>query len=231
VQPVVRLVNQVLPAPSPSEAGPDVTLFAAPGSAEGCASGDCLPSEPVQLQRPGASLPPPSPAEFELEEEAPAPITQVETEHDRWEKAVDAVRTASPRHGKSLSFARFLGFTPEGVKVAFAPDAAFHKAQVTGMSRAIVEAELARALGKPTKLIEDTNAGAFASAKRSIAEVEATDKATRERGIDAKVKDHPAIRSVLKHLGGSIEHVQYLEPVSAPKVALVAPDEPPPGEE
>jgi hypothetical protein len=166
--------------------------------------------------------------EADDEPEPPPPVSAanrtVATDEEKWKRAVDAVREVSPRHGKSLSYARFLGFTPEGVRVAFPADAAFHKSQVIGMSRAMVETELARSLGRPIKLIEDTNAQAIASAPKSIAEVEATDKSTRERGIEDKVRSHPALRNVLKHLGGALEHISYLEPVARQPTAA-APDE------
>jgi hypothetical protein len=192
-------------------------------SAEGCASGDCLP-EPVVARAPPV---------LELvesdEPEPPPPITAatraLDTDDEKWKRAVDAVREASPRHGKSLSYARFLGFTPEGVRIAFGADAAFHKSQVIGMSRAMVETELARSLGRPIKLIEDTNVQAFQGAAKSIAEVEATDRSTRERGIEDKVKAHPALRSVLRHLGGSLEHIAYLEPVAHKPTVAAVPDE------
>ena len=134
-----------------------------------------------------------------------------DSDAEAWGRAVDALRRASPRQGKSLSFARFLGFTPEGARIAFPRDAAFHRGQVTGMSRPLVEAELTRALGRPVRLLEQLDAEAFAQAPRSIAEVEAADRATREKRIEQKVREHPAIRAVLQHLQGTIEHVQVLE--------------------
>lgn len=144
---------------------------------------------------------------------------------ERWAQAVEAVRQASPRHGKSLSYARFLGFTAEGARVAFSAAAAFHRAQVVGMSRSLVEEALGKALGAPTKLIEETDPKAFAEAPRSIAEVEASDRATRERLIEQKVREHPATRAILRHLGGTIEHVLVLEPSEAPATAPAAADE------
>ena len=226
--PEVRLVNRSLPG--------DVKLFAPEGSAEGCASGECLPETPKTN---GSALspagragqePPPLELHEQDEPEPPPPVAATNrsavTDEDKWKRAVEAVREASPRHGKSLSYARFLGFTPEGVRIAFPADAAFHRSQVTGMSRPMVEGELARSLGRAIKLVEDTSAQAFESAAKSIAEVEATDRSTRERGIEDKVKSHPALRSVLKHLGGSLEHIAYLEPVARPATAASAsPDE------
>jgi hypothetical protein len=165
-----------------------------------------------------------SAATADEDDEAPPPPSSAATEHERWRRAVDALRAAMPRHGKSLSYARFLGFAPDGVRIAFPQDAAFHRTQVVGMSRSGIEAELAKALGRPGKLLEEADAQAFAAAPSSIAEVEATDRAAREKQIEARVRSHPAVRAVLRHLGGGIEHIQYLE--AAPREASApAPDE------
>lgn len=265
--PQVRLINRVLPSE-------DIKLFAPEGSAEGCASGECLPEAATQrpahstqhaapatqhaapatqrlAPRDAPSRPPtaaatphapfatqPAPATqqaspielHENDEPEPPPAVAAQprapaSDADRWARAVDQLRQSSPRHGKALTYARFLGFVPEGVKIAFPPDAAFHRAQVTGMGRAMVEAELSRSLGRAIKVLEDTSAEALQAAPKSIAEVEATDRNSRERGIEAKVKSHPALRSVLKHLGGSLEHIAYLEPVDRPPRPASAPEE------
>lgn len=96
------------------------------------------------------------------------------------------------------------------------------------MSRSLVESELGKALGRPMKLVEDTSPQAFQSAPRSIAEVEAADRATRERIIEEKVREHPATRAVLRHLGGGIEHIQVLD--AAADRPTTAPTEDPPDE-
>ena len=77
-------------------------------------------------------------------------------------------------------------------------------------SEALYGYSRAEALGRPIKLVEDTNPQALQAAPRSIAELEANDRSTRERNITDKVKMHPALRNVLKHLGGSLEHISYL---------------------
>jgi hypothetical protein len=151
-----------------------------------------------------------------------APPASGTKDQERWRRAVEALRRVMPRHGKSLSYARFLGFAPDGVRIAFPPDAAFHRSQVLGTSRFGIEAELTKALGRPGKLLEEADAKAFRAAPKSIAEVEANDRAAREKQIEARVRNHPAVRAVLRHLGGSIEHIQFLEPV--PKDAP-APDD------
>jgi hypothetical protein len=199
--------------PDPSSGPAGERLFAPEGSAEGCASGECVP-EPV------VSAPDPEP------DDEPA-AARGATDHERWERAVDALRQASTRHGKALTYARFLGFTPDGVRVALPADAAFHRLQVTGMNRAMVEAELGKSLGRTIKLVEDASPEAFKAAQRSIAEVEATDRATRERLIDARVRQHPAVRAVLQHLGGAIEHVAILEPAVRERVSAPGDDAPP----
>lgn len=186
----MRLINRVLPTtptdPVDVPDDPDDTLFAPEGSADGCATGECVPQR-------AAVAPPPS-------------------DDHRWKAAVEVLRQESPRHGKSLSYARVVGFTPEGVRVSFPPDAAFHRTTVLGMSRAIVEASLSKIFGRPTKILEETGASALQAAPKSIAEVEASDRQVRETSIDVKVREHPAVRNVLRFLGGGIEHIQYLEP-------------------
>ncbi len=207
----VKLVTRVVPADATDEK--DVQLFEPEGSPGGCASGECLPPPPLQLEEQTIPEPEPEP------EIAPPPMSRV-GEDEQWRRAVEQLRNASPRHGKSLSYARFLGFVPEGVKLAFPADAAFHRAQIVGMSRSMVEGELAKSLRRPVKLIEDTNVAAIEAAPKSIAEVELKERNTRERGIDDRVKGHPALRAIARHLGGALEHIAYLEPVAkAPRAA------------
>lgn len=117
---------------------------------------------------------------------------------------------------------------PGTVRLAFPPDAAFHRTTVFGMSRQLIEAALTRHFGRPTRVAEETGAQVLTSTAPSIAEEEAKETAARHTAIDARVAQHPAIRNVLKILGGSVEHVQYLEPVrEAPSLVPVAaiPDE------
>jgi hypothetical protein len=192
---------------------PEVKLFEPEGSAEGCASGECLPAA-AEVPEPEEAEVPPLPVEAALV-----------SDDEKWRKAVEALRTASPRHGKSLSYAHFLGLTPEGVRVAFGPDAAFHRAQVLGASRGFVETELTRAMKRPVKLLEETNVQALENAPKTIAQVEANDRSARERSIEDKVKSHPALRSILKHLGGSVEHITYLEPEPSPALTSATSDD------
>jgi hypothetical protein len=156
----------------------------------------------------------------EHEAETPSPPQKLERDEQKWARAVEALRQLSPRHGKSLSHARFLGASPDGVLVSFPADAAFHRAQIVGMSRSMVEAELTKVFGRPTKLMEDT-LGAGLTAPQSIAEVEQVSRTSREHAIESKVKQHPAILNILRHLGGQVEHISYLEPLERkPKLVL-----------
>lgn len=192
------------------------------------------PTSAASAPPPGARAPIDDPAPLPGDEDdelgASATSPSGNGEHERWRRAVDAVRAALPRHGKSLSYARFLGFSPDGVRIAFPPDAAFHRTQVVGMSRPLLEAELTKSLGRPGKLVEEAfDAQAFAAAPKSIAEVEANDRATREKQIEAHVRAHPAVRGVLRHLGGGIEHIQYLEPVPKDTSTATPEEGEPPG--
>jgi hypothetical protein len=149
---------------------------------------------------------------------------------EQWKAAVEAVRVASPRHGKSLSHGRFVGMEPGTVRIAFPADAAFHRSTVFGMSRQLIEEELSKHFGRSTKVAEDNTTQALQAAAPSIAEEEAKQTAARHQEIDARVAHHPAIRNVLRILGGTVEHVQYLEPVrEAP--TLIAPSSPVPDDE
>lgn len=204
------LVNRTLPA-VPASVEPvddgegDARLFAPEGSAEGCASGECLPDAP-----------------------APAAARTLPTsDAEVWRAAVDAVRAASPRHGKSLSHGRFVSLEPGTVRLAFPNDAAFHRSTVFGMSRQLIEEVLTKHFGRPTKVAEDTTAQALKAAAPSIAEEEAKETAARHQAIDARVAQHPAIKNVLRILGGTVEHVQYLEPVREAPSLVPAANAPP----
>lgn len=112
---------------------------------------------------------------------------------------------------------------PGTVRIAFPNDAAFHRSTVFGMSRQLIEEVLTKHFGRPTKVAEDNTSQALAAAAPSIAEDEAKETAARHTAIDAHVAQHPAIKNVLRILGGTVEHVQYLEPVrEAPTLVPVA---------
>lgn len=201
---------------------PDEKLFAPEGSAEGCASGECLPDGTPIAAKPVEAAPkpavaakpvePPKPVAAAQPVEAPRPAVP-SSRLEQWKVAVEAVRVASPRHGKSLSHGRFISMEPGTIRIAFPNDAAFHRSTVFGMSRQLIEEVLTKHFGRPTKVAEDNTTQALAAAAPSIAEDEAKQTAARHNAIDAHVAQHPAIRNVLRILGGTVEHVQYLEPV------------------
>ena len=199
VVPVVPEANRTTPAaPKPAvpafddPSPPDERLFAPEGSAEGCASGECLPGEAEPQS-----------------EAAPAQLTS----HDVWRRAVEAVRAASTRFGKSLSFARLVLSEPGLLKIAFPTEAGFHRATVFGSAKPEIEKQISIALGRATRLQEDSSNASLAAAPRSIAEQELSDRTAREHSIDARVRVHPAVQNVLKYFGGHVEHVQVLEPL------------------
>ena len=145
---------------------------------------------------------------------------------ERWARAVDAVRAASPRLGKSLSVGRIIALKDGEARIAFPTDAGFHRATVFGASRPEIEAALSRKLGVPTRLAEEKSEAAFAAAGRSVSESEADAKFSRERTIEARVRQSSAVLSVLNILGGTLEHVQVLDAgPSLEHEAPVAPDD------
>ncbi|MHB8877359.1 MAG: DNA polymerase III subunit gamma/tau [Myxococcaceae bacterium] len=130
---------------------------------------------------------------------------------DRWRAAVEAVKTSHPRHGKSLGFGRLVALRPGEAVLAFPKDAAFHRATVTGSGRANVEGVLSAHFGRPTRLVDEPSEAACAAAAVSFAEEESRQKLDREKGIEAKVRAHPAVRAAMRILGGELEQVQVLE--------------------
>jgi hypothetical protein len=161
---------------------------------------------------PGA-VPVPLPVDDEEVPERDDPSPKARTSFDAWRGAVEAVRASSARHGKSLSFARLVSLEPGTITVAFPVDAGFHRATVFGNARAQIEQQISTALGRATRLVEDGSTAALAAAPKSIAEQEATDRSARAQSIEARVREHPAVQTVLRLFGGQLEHVQVLEAV------------------
>jgi len=190
-------------------------------------------SEPVSPPRP--SPPPPSAPPPWSSEPAPVPRAQLPipgsaslgpatTELASWNQAIERVRREQPRHGKSLSFGRLIAVGPTAVRLAFAADAGFHRATVFDSGRAVIEKLLSQHYGRSLHLEEESDRAAHAAAPRSIAEQEVEAREVRESAIDHKVRTHPAVASVLRILGGRLEHVQVLEAAPVPAGG----DEPPP---
>jgi hypothetical protein len=190
----------------------EVKLFPEEGSAEGCASGECLPESPP--------IAPPAPRAATARDDVTRPLA------DRWRDVVDLVRQSSPRHGASLAHARLLWIRPGEVAIAYTSAAGFHKATVTApTAKASLEKLFATHFGRPTLLKVETQAAPTDGEAPTIAEQEAVAKATRERETEAQLRGHPALRATLKILGGEIEHIQMLEPAPSPAVEPGGPDE------
>ncbi|MCI0671623.1 MAG: hypothetical protein L0Y64_14305 [Myxococcaceae bacterium] len=130
------------------------------------------------------------------------------------------MKAASARHGASLSHARLLSVRPGSVGVGFTRESAFHRSTVSSATgRPLVERALSEHFGQPTVLVvEPADLQATASGP-SLAEADARERAEYERSTDGEVRNHPAVLSALRLLGGEIEHVQVLErerPVPVP---------------
>jgi hypothetical protein len=140
---------------------------------------------------------------------------------------VESIRAVSPRHGASLAHGRLLWLRPGEVGLAYAPAAAFHRGMVTGNTgRPMVEKLLSEHFGRPMRLLVEEATGEAAAATLSLAEQEAQARAAHTQSTEGKVRSHPAVRAVLKHLGGEIEHIQVLEPERPPaSPAVEAPEE------
>lgn len=77
--------------------------------------------------------------------------------------------------------------------------------------RQLIEKSLSEHFGRPMRLIFEDAADVAARAGLSLAEQEQQTRDAYERSTEAKVRAHAAVRSVLRALGGEIEHVQVLE--------------------
>lgn len=204
--PEVRITNVRKPEPAAAE---DERLFPEEGSAEGCASGECLPDAPAE------SAPEPEP------EATPAPMSHGRdnpghSAGERWRAAVESVKAASARHGTALANGKLLWLRAGEVGVGYTPAASFHRTQVaSGTGRALVEKALSEHFGRPTRLTVEDAVGEAANTP-SLAEQDAQARTAHQHTTEGKVRSHPAIRAVLKHLGGEIEHIQVLEPERPP---------------
>lgn len=195
--------------PTEPEAAEDERLFAEEGSAEGCASGECLPETPAASEPEPELEPTPPPAS--LGRDNPG-----QPAGERWRAAVEGVKAASPRHGTALANGKLHWLRAGEIGVGYTPAAAFHRTQVAGgAGRALVEKALSEHFGRPMKLVVE-DATAEAASAPSLAEQDAQARSAHQQSTEGKVRSHPAIRAVLKHLGGEIEHIQVLEPERPP---------------
>lgn len=206
-------VTNVTPPPPPAPVVDEEgnRLFAPEGSAEGCASGECLPEAP----EPADDEPAP-----------PARVAQGLSQQERWRAALEKVKQVSPRHGASLAFGRLIDLRPNEVVIGYTREAAFHKATISAATgRATIEKVLSEHFGAPIRLVIQEATEATASAPISPAEEERIQRETHQKSTDVKVRSHPAVRAVLKAIGGEVEHIQVLEKERAPVPEVDAPDE------
>lgn len=219
--PVPAAVPVPVPAPGPAPATAPVPAAAHTAPPWRQPLGPTQPAVPPPPRAPASvSAPPPAPS-------APAPSAPSRrlSDAEQWRLAVEALRQSQPRHGRSLAFGRLISLGDSTVRLAFAADAGFHRATVFDGGRQVIETELQKRFGRHLRLEEETNAQVHAQAPRSLAEAETNAREARESAIDHKVRTHPAVASVLKHLGGRLEHVQVLE-APAPAATDDAPPAP-----
>jgi hypothetical protein len=145
---------------------------------------------------------------------------------ERWRAAVNTVREASVRFASSLSYGKLVRLSPGEVALAFPREAGFHRATVTGSARAQIEKALSEHFGRPTRIVEESDAAAAGTPSFSLAEEEAKERADRERSIEANVREHPAVKTALRILGGQLEHVEVLEKGRASDADAEVSDEP-----
>lgn len=257
VTPAVPAQLSSAPAPAPVSAPPagfePITFLNAnvpvATSAEGCASGECIPEEksatasatPEPTAPRANATPPPvtgfQPSSDAEEDDEPAPVVSAPVVaasgkddptkplQERWRLAVSAVREASTRHGSSLGHGRVLWIRPGDVAVAFMKTAEFHKTMVSTSGRSTVEKALSDHFGRPTRLTIESTAAAEGAAP-SLAEEESAYRQKREQGAGQKIRTHPAVLSALRILGGEIEHIQVLEPERKELPVATEPDLP-----
>jgi hypothetical protein len=212
--PAVRITNvrkPELPPEPPPYADEDARYYPEENSPEGCASGECIP----EAAAPAVPEPDPEP------EAAPAPAPVVTGGRDnpnlplieRWRAAVESVKAAAPRHGAALANGRLVSMRAGEIVLGFLPAAGFHRTAVTSPGgKTTIDKALAEHFGRAVKLTvqevsaDDTRTGL------SLAEQDAQSRAAHEKSTEGKVRSHPAVRAVLKLLGGEIEHIQVYEP-------------------
>ncbi len=119
------------------------------------------------------------------------------------------MRAKSPRHARSLAFGRLIRIAGSEVVLGFSTEADFHRTTVAGNGKAMLEEILSEHFGRPTRLVIDQNAAS--EAPLSIAEEEARDRVAHERNVESRVRHHDVTQSVMRILGGELEHIQILE--------------------
>jgi len=124
---------------------------------------------------------------------------------------VETIRQRSARLGTSLAYGRLVALRPGEVVLAFPRNAGFHRATVAGSGQAALERELSELWGAATRIVlDDSNPGA-AGASPSLVEREESLRVAREKTLETKIRQHPAVEASIRILGGEIERVEVLD--------------------
>jgi hypothetical protein len=148
-------------------------------------------------------------------------------QRERYEAAARALAVALPRHGRALQHARVVSLEPGAVKLHFPADAQLQRETILGADRLKVEALLSEHLGGPFALVEVKDAAQAQAAAPSAVEAAVEAESRREKAVDEEVRKHPAVKAVLKTLGGAVEHVRILRPESGEQSPATPTDEEP----
>ncbi|AKQ68143.1 DNA polymerase III subunits gamma and tau [Myxococcus hansupus] len=183
------------------------------------------PSSPMMAAPPAAAAYRPAPAApeptlaSEPEPEPPAPVVTRSRDNpnlpliERWRAAVETVKSSHPRQGAALANGRLMSMRGGEIVLGFLPVAGFHRMAVNSTAgKAAVDRALAEHFGRAVKLTLQDASPDDPRLGPSLAEQDAQSREAHEKNTDSKVRNHPAVRAVLKFLGGEIEHIQVYEP-------------------
>jgi len=158
------------------------------------------------------------PGDAESEEIPPVPPplrtapSGLGSQQERWRAAVESVKQSVPRQGKSLAFGRLLWIRPGEIAVGYTKADDFHRSAVSGSGKGVIERALSDFFQKPTVLLIQNAPDLPPEAlPKSLAEQDAQERAVHEKSTDVRVRSHPALRAVLRILGGEVEHIQIYE--------------------
>ncbi|WP_240360384.1 DNA polymerase III subunit gamma/tau [Pyxidicoccus caerfyrddinensis] len=185
-----------------------------------------VPASPTFTPPPAAAPAPRAPASFtpepdaepEPESSAPLPVTRGRDNPnlpliERWRAAVESVKGSSLRHGTALANGRLLSMRAGEIVLGYLPTAGLHRMTVSAAAgKTTIDKLLAEHFGRPVRLSFQDITADDSRATLSIAEQDAQSRANHEKSTEGKVRGHPAVRAVLKFLGGEIEHIQVYEP-------------------
>ncbi|MCY1016050.1 DNA polymerase III subunit gamma/tau [Pyxidicoccus sp. MSG2] len=175
------------------------------------------PAAAPEPRAPASFAPEPDP-EPEPESTAPAPVARGRDNPnlpliERWRAAVESVKGSSLRHGTALANGRLLSMRAGEIVLGYLPTAGLHRMTVSAAAgKTTIDKLLAEHFGRPVRLSFQDITADDSRATLSIAEQDAQSRANHEKSTEGKVRGHPAVRAVLKFLGGEIEHIQVYEP-------------------